>query len=258
MSDLSEEQKAVVRGMIDNELRYHKRGSFGVLSFLLVLVLILGTAFYIWVNPNLFDLRQWGSGGGGDHRGTVAQFLVRQAELASEEVRHVQRQVAELNGQVEDLAGRTTEVDSLIAKLRRTERDVERLERIARSFDTNVNRVAQAVASNGRVQQVIASKVGSQAIQSGSVSCGHAYRPTAEGWEVAIEKTVSFDVPFSQAPRIFLSPRKTEAYFRKPSLIIAYEAVEVTNNKFDLQIRTANAESLADCEIDWIAFASPG
>lgn len=256
MAEFSSEQRAALRGMIDAEVRERTRGrggsAFGVLTFLLLLTLAAGLGFFLWINQGNFDWRHWSNGGGGD-REALSEFLIRQAEKVSDEVRFAQREVSSIRGQYDELRAEADEISAAYRKLAAEARRSERMADVARDLDRRLDDVAAALLRSDAVQEALADKLAASVLQAGTFECGHAYRPTEDGWEEVMTRTVAFDAPFEAAPKVFLAPNKLEAYYREPNVILAFEAGSVTVNKFDLTIRAAGASTISDCRVDWIA-----
>ncbi|CDO59402.1 hypothetical protein BN1012_Phect1188 [Candidatus Phaeomarinobacter ectocarpi] len=262
MAEFSDEQRAALRGLIDAEVRGRTNrnggGTFGVLSFLLLVVLAGGLGFFFWVNQGTWDWRNLyaDGGGGGDNREVLSEFLLRQAESITDEVRFAQREVSSLRGQQEQLRDEAEEIAAAYRKLAQKAAKAERMISVAEDLDRKLDQVAGAVASSGAVQSVLADKLMASRLQAGTFECGHAYRPTEDGWEEVMTRTVSFESGFTSPPKVFLAPNLLEAYYREPNVILAFEAGSITENKFDLTIRAAGASTISDCRVDWIAVGS--
>lgn len=258
MAEFTDGQRAALRGLIDAEVRNRtgRRGgsAFGVLSFLLLVVIAATLGFFFWVNQGAWDWRKlYADGGGGGDREVLSEFLLRQAESITDEVRFAQREVSSLRGQQELLRDEADDIAAAYRKLAKKAQKAEKMIAVAEDLDRKLDQVAQAVAASGEVQSVLADKLLATRLQTGTFECGHAYRPTGDGWEEVMTRTVSFDAGFVGTPQVFLAPNKLEAYYREPNAILAFEAGSITPDKFDLTIRAAGASTISDCRVSWIA-----
>ncbi len=261
MSGFTDEQRAALRGLVDAEVRDRTRGrgssGFGVLGFLLFVVLAAGLGFFLWVNQGTWDMRQlYAQGGGGNDREALSEFLLRQAEKVSDEVRFAQREVSSLRGQQQELRDQADEIAAAYRKLAADAAKAERMIAVARDLDRQLDQVVGAVSGSDIVQAALAERLLATSMQAGSFECGHAYRPTDDGWEEVMTRTVSFGSAFDAPPKVFIAPNMLEAYYREPNVILAFEAGSITENKFDLTVRAAGASTISDCRVDWIAIGS--
>jgi hypothetical protein len=94
-----------------------------------------------------------------------------------------------------------------------------------------------------------------QVIQMGSITVPQVSRPTNDPWTLVYQVNVPFTKQFRQAPKVFLSLSKIEAYSRRSGTFYQLVADDISSTGFQLQIFGAYMDSFSNCTITWTAIA---